>query len=526
MKVFLLPILVLTGFLAHSQNIEVVSNAINFPDATELSSTTAEVVVFNPGIYPIQVSDIDLFDFYSTAPFTVSDTAFMVMPQDSHQVIITFLPRHNVQHDMGLVIKTTRGFGHVAVDLNGQGKYSMAYYSTTENKSGQALKTALSTRLALAYNSLGYTTARDNMYGSIDNHGGVVEGVYTGRTATFNTRAGANANSFNTEHTFPQGMFNSNEPMRSDIHHLFPTDVAANSQRGNDPFGMVANPTWTQGGSKSGGGKFEPRDVQKGASARAMMYFVLRYQDYSGFFQSQENLLYGWHQQFPPDSSEKVRNDDIEALQNNRNPFVDYPQFKERLPSLVTNATAPAVKELYLSDDTIHLARLAGRYNFDFVLYNSGNTAINLSNFILSDTSLHFDQGQPAQFPLGPHQSENLRISFNSSKNYSGEFLQFDADVAGQATVSVPIESGAALGLSEEDNLAWSIYPNPTDGWLTLDLQGIEIETAWLTSLAGIRQECTLASGKMDFRDKAPGLYLLTLQIRQGLLVSKKILIK
>ncbi len=527
MKQSLFLIFISITLFARGQNVEVVSNVINFADATEISSTSAEVIILNPGIYPVDVSDIDLFELYSSQPFSVADTAFTLMPQDSHKVVVNFLPRHNIQHSMGLVIKTTSGFGHVAVELEGQGKYSDSYYSTTENKSEEALKTALKTRIGLGYNSLGYTTARDNMYGSIDNDSGVVECVYTGRTATFNTRAGANANSFNTEHTYPQGMFNQNEPMRSDLHHLFPTDVAANSQRGNDPFGIVTNSVWSQGGSASGGGKFEPRDVQKGATARAMMYFVLRYQDYNNFFQSQANVLYTWHEQFPPGAKEKSRNSEIAALQNSRNPFVDYPQFKERITSLVGNGTAPAVKELYLSDDTIDLAWRAGRYVYDFVLYNSGNTDITLTNFSLSDTSLHFDQGAPGQLIIGPHQSATLPISFNSAKNYAGNFLQFDTDIQGQSSILVPIESGTEIGMPEHNTVRWEIYPNPVEDHITIKGSKESIERVWLNSMSGAREELTYKPGeRLYMGDKAPGLYLLTIQTREGITLSKKVVIK
>ena len=59
------------------------------------------------------------------------------------------------------------------------------------------------------------------MYGHIDNDDscsecpttGCVECVYTGRIGCFNTRAGANDNSFNCEHTWPQSFFCENEPM-------------------------------------------------------------------------------------------------------------------------------------------------------------------------------------------------------------------------------------------------------------------------------------------------------------------------
>ncbi|HCD52426.1 MAG TPA: hypothetical protein DEQ34_08265, partial [Balneolaceae bacterium] len=88
-------------------------------------------------------------------------------------------------------------------------------------------------------NPKGYDSARDAMYGNIDNHDGQVTGVYTGYTITTNNRTDAYNKGINTEHTWPQGLFDSNEPMRGDIHHLFPTVIDVNGDRSNYPFDEI-----------------------------------------------------------------------------------------------------------------------------------------------------------------------------------------------------------------------------------------------------------------------------------------------
>ena len=45
---------------------------------------------------------------------------------------------------------------------------------------------------------------------------------------------------------------------------------------------------------------FEPRDEHKGAAARAMLYFAIRYQDYGNFIDAQEGILKNWHTTFKP----------------------------------------------------------------------------------------------------------------------------------------------------------------------------------------------------------------------------------
>lgn len=525
-KIILAAFVIASTASVFAQNIELVlTDSLRFPVTTEISSNMETASLYNPGPYVIEVVDIDFFEIYGDAPFTVLDTNFVLQPGDTQKVNFTFLPEHNIHHKMAAVVKTKSGFGHYIIPLSGQGRYSMNYYSTTENKSEQQLKSALNIKLAQGYNSLGYNTARDQMFMNVDNKKNngqsasvnTLECIYTGTTITgySDRQAAQNGNpQFNTEHTFPQGHFNSNEPMRSDMHHLFPTTNTSNSQRGNDPFGLVSNPTWNSGGSKSDGSTFEPRDAQKGATARAMMYFVLRYQDYAGFFQSQETILRDWHDQFPPTAIDEKRNSDIANLQNSRNPFVDYPQFAERITSLVTNATPVSVKELYASDDTIKLAAASGRFQYRYVLYNAGNDDVNLSSFSLSDTSLKFVNA-PGSISLEPNQSLAVDISFKSDNSYNAA-LSYMTNIAGQVNVSVPIISGSQpqVGMEEiSSRKSIEVYPNPANQHLRIG--GVEDGSeVILINMTGQVYEKVLQAGKVDLTQIPAGFYSLKLKAK------------
>lgn len=495
---------------------------VQFTNTDELQANTEVVRLYNPNSYPIDIEGVDRFRFYGDKIFSVSDSIFTVMPGDTFSLNVSFSPEHNLLHQQALVFKSPSGFGHTVLGLEGQGVYSKSYYASTQNKEQEALKTALSARLALGYTSLGYTPARDQMYGSIDNSGGQVECVYTGRTATFNTRAGANTNSFNCEHTFPQGFFNSNEPMRSDIHHLFPTDVTANSRRGNDPFGVVTNSSWTQGGSKSGGGKFEPRNVQKGATARAMMYFVLRYQDYSNHFSGQETILRQWHQDYPPNSDEQARNAAIYALQNNRNPFVDYPQLIERISSISSTAQSTRTLGLYYSDDTIYLANgNSGLRRFNFIIYGEGDSSSVANNFALSDPNLSFVGGNPGALNLGQGDYVSLEIEFETGMNYNA-VLSFD--VPG-SSVSIPIVSGPQLSLeaNKSDNLPL-FYPNPSSGSIYI-AGGAQLRALSLMDLSGKTYDLKPADW-LDLSAFEAGVYILQISLENGMKYQDKLLLK
>ncbi|MDC1431367.1 endonuclease, partial [Bacteroidia bacterium] len=260
--------LILLGGLAQAQ-VTLSLNQLDFGDVLTTADSELAINVTNTTSFALEIEDVNVFntDFTYTIPNATIDAGA------TEKIRVTFKPRHNLMYNTELIFVLSDGSEH-RLDLIGNGKYEGTYYDATFNKSYQDLKDELKTILAAGYTNLGYTGARDNMYGDIDNVAGKVTCVYTGRDATFNTRSGANSSSFNCEHTWPQSLFSSNEPEKADIHHLFPTDVNANSRRGSYPFGVVTGtPSWTEGGSKLGGGVFEPRDEQKGATARAMLYF-------------------------------------------------------------------------------------------------------------------------------------------------------------------------------------------------------------------------------------------------------------
>jgi endonuclease I len=137
----------------------------------------------------------------------------------------------------------------------------------------------------------------------------------------------------NIEHTWPQSRFNkrqSRSHQKADLHHLYPTESVSNSTRGNIYFGefddaepINHNCSKAKSGHFSSTGKtgFEPPNKHKGNVARALFYFSARYEiripDHEEFFLRQ------WHLMDPVDQDEIERNDIIESIQGNRNPFVD-----------------------------------------------------------------------------------------------------------------------------------------------------------------------------------------------------------
>ena len=144
----------------------------------------------------------------------------------------------------------------------------------------------------------------------------------------------------NAEHGWPQGYFNKAYPMKSDLHHIFPTFVTPNSARANLPFAVIEKPVYsTANGTKMNSEGFEPADNIKGDTARAMLYFVVRYYDrnirdgmnYKNFWANRVPMFLEWNRKDPPDSNELRRNELINQFQGNRNPFVDDPSLADRI---------------------------------------------------------------------------------------------------------------------------------------------------------------------------------------------------
>ena len=165
--------------------------------------------------------------------------------------------------------------------------------------------------------------------------------------------------SINREHIIPQGSFNKAAPMKSDIHHVLPSDGYVNNRRGSYPHGNVTgNPTYTSNdGCKLGTGTgnttvFEPMPQYKGDIARIYFYFVTCYQnkmssnDFSAFdkttFPSIKtvylNLYLQWAIDDPVSQKEIDRNNAAYEGQHNRNPFIDHPEYACKIWGSSSNA--------------------------------------------------------------------------------------------------------------------------------------------------------------------------------------------
>ena len=168
---------------------------------------------------------------------------------------------------------------------------------------------------------------------------------YTGTVAKSGT---------NREHVWPKDggkAFPAESETGSDAHHLRPTDQQLNSTRGSLSFGEVPQ---TAGNIVKEYGSttydnlcyktsqyFYPGVGYRGATARILMYVQTRWGDAwnlqfvlgAGHCKTIGDIetLMKWHLEEPVTAAERLRNDEVQKIQGNRNPFIDHPEYAARI---------------------------------------------------------------------------------------------------------------------------------------------------------------------------------------------------
>lgn len=260
-----------------------------------------------------------------------------------------------------------------------------SYYNSINNTSGTDLRNALYTITAVGpanghnYNNLWNAYKTTDVYPAGHVNAGKIWDMYSDCLFTAGSDQCGNYSNvcdcYNREHSLPKSWFGEANPAYYDMGHIVPTDGKVNGMRSNNAFGEVKAGAATWGNGKLGGAKsitvtnvkgsstitttysatvFEPADEYKGDFARMYMYMAVRYKPgnsnnvnlaKSGEGQDMFNstdanygltdysiaLLMKWHRQDPVSQKEIDRNNGMQTVQNNRNPFIDYPCLAEYL---------------------------------------------------------------------------------------------------------------------------------------------------------------------------------------------------
>jgi endonuclease I len=199
--------------------------------------------------------------------------------------------------------------------------------------------------------------------------------LYTGRELS----ATAEYPDWNREHVWSKshGDFGNTPPAGTDAHHIRPADVSVNSSRGNLDFDNGGNPHSEATECYYDSDSWEPRDAVKGDVARMMFYMAVRYEGdegnepdlelkdeipTSGPWFGKLSTLLEWNEQDPVDDFERNRNNVVYSYQNNRNPFVDHPEYVQKIWGEEITNTPPVISNIQIhpayptDQDTVNIS--------------------------------------------------------------------------------------------------------------------------------------------------------------------------
>jgi len=244
------------------------------------------------------------------------------------------------------------------------GQIPVGYYNSIDGKQNSELKTALHKILkehtVLSYNNLWYYFRTTDVRPD-----GSAWDMYSGTKRYYDPPVNSNrsVSGMDREHALPKSWWATSDQVHryvaySDLNHLYPSDATANGYKLNYILGEVTETTFDNGVSKIGRNiysyagspttvrAFEPADEYKGDFARAYMYMVTCYEDYAQQWRTESlymfdketypvlkpwvrQMLLKWHRNDPVSEKEQNRNEEVYRYQNNRNPFIDFPQLAE-----------------------------------------------------------------------------------------------------------------------------------------------------------------------------------------------------
>lgn len=281
-----------------------------------------------------------------------------------------------------------------ALFFQGLAQIPAGYYNNATG-TGYTLKTQLYNIIKGHY-SVSYTPGVWNaFYTTDDRDDGFVWDMYSNCNYVFGddqdsgTGGGSECDVYNREHSFPREWFGGEvSPMNTDIFHIYPTDKYLNGERASLPYGETSSPTDTyNNGTKKGPCSypgytstiFEPIDMYKGDFARSYFYMATRYENIISSWPGSAmldgssnkcfstwalNMLIEWNQSDTVSQKEIDRNNAVYEIQDNRNPYIDHPEWVEcvwlnncgvNIDNIAENnftlSPNPATNYLYISGD-------------------------------------------------------------------------------------------------------------------------------------------------------------------------------
>ncbi len=234
------------------------------------------------------------------------------------------------------------------------------YYERAQGTQDSVLKSRLgeiiNSGIRYKYGSGSRKTWDGFYYTDRDTNTNQVLDMYSNNERFFNPeKPTASVAEFDIEHMLPKSWWGGNvNPAYCDLYHLVPGDYSANRSKSNHAPGIPSDTTFWNGSFATGSGAayglqkvFCPADEYKGDFARAYFYIAACYGDTLKWVESGEpgtamtndswqefrpwlrDLLLQWHRMDPVSQKELDRAVQVNKIQGNRNPFIDYPELAE-----------------------------------------------------------------------------------------------------------------------------------------------------------------------------------------------------
>ncbi len=223
------------------------------------------------------------------------------------------------------------------------------YYNGIEGKSGEELKATLH-NIIKKHVDFSYSFSRNIMeYTDADPADPTHVILFYTQQSRDASLYGTGGNYINREHVWAKshGNFSGIRPMDSDVHNLHPADASVNEDRGNKDFDNIQ-----PGGNQHPEALYcyytdstwEPGPETKGQVARTLFYMATRYEGdgdeldlelvshnhtFPDPLHGNLDALLQWNRDYPPTDFERRRNERLFRIQQNRNPFVDHPEFAD-----------------------------------------------------------------------------------------------------------------------------------------------------------------------------------------------------
>jgi endonuclease I len=282
---------------------------------------------------------------------------------------------------------------NVVIGFDTAGDSGGDYYAGVDTSSGPVLKAWLYNRIR-NHVSFPYSGATPNTWtvleaadqDPVDTN--KVLDVYKNESYT---KVGAGNNNYNREHTWPNSLGFPNATVSgkinapyTDCHMLYISHIGYNSDRSNSKYnncsGCTERATTVNHGFGGpgqsnffNGDNFQVWSHRKGDMARAVMYMAVRYEGGTNSvttlrepnleltdtasqitgadmqpsggtaYMGLKSVLLAWHAADPPDAAERLRNDVVFSYQQNRNPFIDHPEWAD---CVFNNTNCPVVTDV------------------------------------------------------------------------------------------------------------------------------------------------------------------------------------